>query len=73
MATEAQYLVMAYVFDQLQYRRYEWKCDSFNQPFKASDERLGVTYEGCFRQAVIYKKRNRDTDWYSIIDQEWLE
>nr|WP_212752791.1 GNAT family protein [Streptococcus hyovaginalis] len=73
MATEAQYLVMAYVFEQLQYRRYEWKCDSLNQTSKASAERLGFTYEGCFRQAVIYKNRNRDTDWYSIIDQEWPE
>lgn len=70
-ATEAQYLVMKYVFEELQYRRYEWKCDSLNSPSKKAAERLGFTFEGTFRQAVVYKNRNRDTDWYSILDKEW--
>ncbi|SQG47011.1 acetyltransferase [Streptococcus uberis] len=73
MATEAQYLVMKYVFENLRYRRYEWKCDSLNAPSRRSAERLGFTYEGTFRQAVIYKGRNRDTNWYSILDKEWTE
>lgn len=70
-ATEAQYLVMEYVFDQLGYRRYEWKCDSLNAPSRRAAERLGFSYEGTFRQAVVYKGRNRDTAWFSIIDGEW--
>jgi len=69
-ATEAMYLMMARVFT-LGYRRYEWKCDSNNAPSKAAAGRLGFQYEGRFRQAVIYKGRNRDTDWFSIIDREW--
>jgi RimJ/RimL family protein N-acetyltransferase len=70
-ATEAQYLVMKYVFEELQYRRYEWKCDNLNSPSKKAAERLGFTFEGTFRQAVVYKNRNRDTNWYSILDKEW--
>lgn len=70
-ATEAQYLVMKYVFETLQYRRYEWKCDHLNAPSRRAAERLGFTFEGTFRQAIVYKKRNRDTDWFSILDQEW--
>ena len=70
-ATEAMYLLMQYVFDELGYRRYEWKCDSLNEPSKAAAVRLGFTYEGTFRQAVVYKGRNRDTTWFSIIDREW--
>lgn len=73
LATEAQYLVMTYVFEDLCYRRYEWKCDSLNEASRRAAERLGFTYEGTFRQAVIYKNRNRDTNWYSIIDKEWSE
>jgi len=71
LATEAQYLLMHYVFDKLLYRRYEWKCDALNQPSKRAAERLGFTYEGRFRQAVVYKGRNRDTDWLSMIDSDW--
>ena len=71
MATEAQYLLARYVFEDLGYRRYEWKCDALNQASRKAAERLGFTYEGCFRQAVVYKGRTRDTDWLSIIDQEW--
>lgn len=71
MSTEAQYLLMRDVFDRLGYRRYEWKCDSLNLPSRRAAERLGFTYEGTFRQAVVYKGRNRDTAWYSVIDKEW--
>ena len=70
-ATEAMYLMMARVFDELGYRRYEWKCDSLNAPSRAAAARLGFQYEGLFRQAVVYKGRNRDTAWFSIIDSEW--
>ncbi len=70
-ATEAMYLLMRRVFDELGYRRYEWKCDNCNGPSKAAAERYGFTFEGVFRQAVIYKGRNRDTAWYSITDKEW--
>ena len=58
-------------FDELGYRRYEWKCDSLNAPSRAAALRLGFTFEGHFRQATIYKNRNRDTDWLSILDSEW--
>ena len=71
MSTEAQFLLMAYVFDTLGYRRYEWKCDSLNAPSRRTAERLGFTFEGVFRQAIVYRGRNRDTAWYSIIDTEW--
>lgn len=70
-STEAQYLLMRYAFDDLGYRRYEWKCDSLNTPSRRAAARLGFTYEGTFRQAVVYRERNRDTAWYSIIDGEW--
>ncbi len=70
-ATEAMFLMMARVFDELGYRRYEWKCDSLNAPSRAAALRLGFQYEGLFRQAVVYKGRNRDTCWFSIIDSEW--
>ena len=71
ISTEAQYLLMAYAFDQLGYRRYEWKCDALNAPSRTTADRLGFTFEGVFRQAVIYKGRSRDTAWFSIIDAEW--
>jgi RimJ/RimL family protein N-acetyltransferase len=70
-ATEAMYLMMRRAFDELGYRRYEWKCDSLNMPSRRAAERFGFTYEGTFRQAIVYKNRNRDTTWYSIIDGEW--
>ena len=69
-ATEAMYLMMKRVFD-LGYRRYEWKCHSMNAPSRAAAQRLGFSYEGTFRQAAVHKGRNRDTAWFSIIDQEW--
>ena len=61
----------AHVFDDLGYRRYEWKCDDLNAPSKATARRLGFTYEGTFRNALVYKGRNRDTAWFSITDAEW--
>jgi RimJ/RimL family protein N-acetyltransferase len=70
-ATEAMYLLMRRVFDELGYRRYEWKCDWLNAPSRAAAQRLGFRYEGLFRQATVYKGRNRDTAWLSIIDGEW--
>lgn len=69
--TEAMYLMMRRAFDELGYRRYEWKCDSLNAPSRAAAERYGFRFEGIFRQAVVYKGRNRDTAWYSILDHEW--
>lgn len=69
-ATEAMFLMMRRVFE-LGYRRYEWKCDALNAPSRAAAERLGFRFEGVFRQAVVYKGRNRDTAWYSVIDSEW--
>ena len=72
-ATEAMYLMMKNVFENLGYRRYEWKCDNLNQKSKKSAQRLGFKLEGVFRQATIYKKRNRDSAWFSIIDKEWKQ
>jgi len=71
LATEAQYLLARYVFEGLEYRRYEWKCDALNQPSRRAAERLGFIYEGRFRQAVVYKGRNRDTDWVALIGRGW--
>jgi len=71
LATEALYLMMRRVFDELGYRRYEWKCDALNQPSRSAAERLGFKFEGVFRQATMYKQRNRDTAWFSILDHEW--
>ena len=71
VATESMYLMMRLAFDELGYRRYEWKCDSLNAPSRAAALRYGFTFEGIFRNAVIYKGRNRDTAWYSITDHEW--
>lgn len=71
LSTEAHFLLMKYAFDQLGYRRYEWKCDSLNGPSWRAAERLGFRHEGVFRQAAVYKGRTRDTAWFSIIDAEW--
>lgn len=71
MSTEAQYLLMRYVFEVLGYRRVEWKCNSLNEPSRRAALRLGFQYEGRFRQALVTKGHNRDTDWFSIIDKEW--
>jgi RimJ/RimL family protein N-acetyltransferase len=71
ISTEAQYLLMKHAFDELGYRRYEWKCDALNAPSRQAAARLGFQFEGIFRQAVLYKGRTRDTAWFSIIDKEW--
>jgi RimJ/RimL family protein N-acetyltransferase len=70
-ATEAMFLMMSRIFDELGYRRYEWKCDALNEPSRNAASRLGFSFEGIFRQATIYKGRSRDTAWFSIINQEW--
>ncbi|KHK54753.1 acetyltransferase [Ralstonia sp. A12] len=70
-STEAQFLLMKHVFDDLGYRRYEWKCDTLNMPSRQAALRLGFEFEGIFRQAVVYKGRSRDTAWFSIIDADW--
>jgi RimJ/RimL family protein N-acetyltransferase len=70
-ATEAMYLFARYVFEDLGYRRYEWKCDSRNEPSRRAALRLGFTFEGIFRQHMIVKGQNRDTAWYSMLDGEW--
>jgi len=70
IATEAMYLMMRHAF-ALGYRRYEWKCDALNAPSRAAAQRLGFAFEGVFRQAIVYKGRNRDTAWYAITDTEW--
>ncbi len=70
-ATEAMYLMMRRVFDELGYRRYEWKCNSLNAPSRRAALRLGFQFEGVFRQADVVKGGNRDTAWFSIIDSEW--
>lgn len=71
LSTEAHYLLASYVFDELNYRRYEWKCDSLNAASIKAAKRLGFTYEGTFRNAVIYKNRSRDTAWFSMLKEEW--
>lgn len=71
IATEAQFLLMEYALGELGYRRYEWKCDALNAPSRAAALRLGFTFEGIFRNAMVYKNRSRDTAWYSITIEEW--
>jgi RimJ/RimL family protein N-acetyltransferase len=70
-ATEAMYLMARHVFEELGYRRYEWKCDALNQASRRSALRLGFEFEGIFRQHMIVKRRNRDTAWFSMLGSEW--
>lgn len=70
LATEAMYLMMKHAFE-LGYRRYEWKCDALNARSRKTALRLGFTFEGIFRQALVYKGRNRDTAWFAVIDADW--
>jgi len=70
-ATEAMYLMARHVFEDLGYRRYEWKCNAKNEPSRRAALRLGFTYEGIFRQHMVVKGQSRDTAWYSILDSEW--
>lgn len=72
-ATETMYLMARYVFDELGYRRYEWKCNALNLPSRRAAERLGFTFEGVFRQHMVIKGQNRDTAWYAMLDSEWPE
>jgi RimJ/RimL family protein N-acetyltransferase len=70
-ATEAQYLLARHVFEELGYRRYEWKCNALNGPSQRAALRLGFTFEGIFRQHMIVKGRNRDTAWFAMLDTDW--
>jgi RimJ/RimL family protein N-acetyltransferase len=70
-ATESMYLMAKHAFDDLGYRRYEWKCNSLNAPSRRAALRLGFKFEGIFRKHMIIKGRNRDTAWYSMTDEEW--
>jgi len=70
-ATEAMYLMARHVFEDLGYRRYEWKCNALNQPSRRAAERFGFTYEGTFRQHMVVKGRSRDTAWFAMLDVEW--
>jgi RimJ/RimL family protein N-acetyltransferase len=70
-ATEAMYLLARYVFDDLGYRRYEWKCNALNEASRRAALRLGFQFEGIFRQHMIIKGKNRDTAWFSMLDSEW--
>jgi RimJ/RimL family protein N-acetyltransferase len=70
-ATEAMYLMARYAFEDLGYRRYEWKCDSRNTPSRSAALRLGFQFEGIFRQHMIIKGQNRDTAWFAMLDSEW--
>ena len=71
LATEAQYLLVRYVFETLRYRRYEWKCDALNAASRRAALRFGFTFEGVFRQHMIAKGRNRDSAWFAMLDGEW--
>jgi RimJ/RimL family protein N-acetyltransferase len=73
IATEAIYLQARHAFEELGYRRFEWKCDHFNAPSRRAAARFGFTYEGIFRQHVVYKGRSRDTAWFAMMDHEWPE
>lgn len=70
-ATEALFLTMRHVFEDLGYRRFEWKCDAANQPSRNAAKRFGFAFEGIFRQHLIVKGKNRDTAWFSVVDGEW--
>lgn len=71
LATETIYLLLKRVFDQYGYRRCEWKCNHLNEPSRKAAKRFGFTFEGIFRQNFVYKNRNRDTAWFSMLDNEW--
>ncbi|HEV2414075.1 MAG TPA: GNAT family protein [Candidatus Dormibacteraeota bacterium] len=70
-ATDALFVQARYVFEELGYRRFEWKCDALNEPSRRAAERFGFVFEGIFRQHMVIKDRNRDTAWFSILDSEW--
>jgi RimJ/RimL family protein N-acetyltransferase len=70
-ATDALFVLMRHVMDELGYRRLEWKCDALNAASRRAALRLGFTFEGIFRQHMVVKGRNRDTAWYAILDKDW--
>jgi RimJ/RimL family protein N-acetyltransferase len=70
-ATEAIFLLARHVFDDLGYRRLEWKCNALNEPSRRAADRFGFTFEGVFRKQQVVKGRNRDTAWYAIVDDDW--
>ena len=70
-ATEAMYLMARHAFEDLGYRRYEWKCNALNTGSRTAAQRLGFAFEGIFRQHMMVKGQNRDTAWYSMLDSEW--
>lgn len=70
-ATDAMYLMMRHSFDDLGYRRYEWKCNALNEPSRKAALRLGFTFEGIFRQHMVVKGQNRDSAWFSMLNSEW--
>ncbi|MFG1345315.1 GNAT family protein [Xanthobacter autotrophicus DSM 431] len=70
-ATEAMYLMARHAFEDLGYRRYEWKCNALNAPSRRAAERLGFTFEGIFRKHMIVKGLSRDTAWFALLDDEW--
>lgn len=72
LSTEVMALLQNYVFEELGYRRLEWKCDSLNKPSRDAAERFGFTFEGVFRQLQVTQGRNRDTAWYSLLDSEYV-
>jgi RimJ/RimL family protein N-acetyltransferase len=71
VATEALYLAAKYVFEDLGYRRFEWKCNDRNEPSKRAARRFGFTFEGVFRQHMWTKGANRDTAWFAMLDRDW--
>ena len=71
VATEALFLFARYVFDDLGYRRFEWKCNNLNEPSKTSALRFGFAFEGIFRQHMVVKGKNRDTAWFAMTDHDW--
>ncbi|HTO31472.1 MAG TPA: GNAT family protein [Pararhizobium sp.] len=71
LSTEVHYLMAKHAFEELGYRRYEWKCDNRNEASRKTAVRLGFTFEGVFRQHMLSKRENRDTAWFSMIDKEW--
>jgi RimJ/RimL family protein N-acetyltransferase len=70
-ATETMYLMARHIFEDLGYRRYEWKCNALNLPSRRAAERLGFTFEGIFRQHMVIKGKNRDTAWFAMLDSDW--
>jgi RimJ/RimL family protein N-acetyltransferase len=71
VATEALYLAAKYVFEDLGYRRFEWKCNDLNEPSKRAARRFGFSFEGVFRQHMWTKGANRDTAWFAMLDRDW--